>query len=77
MGGKRLYRKYDKKTGELIELECGKCHEIKTVDCFNKDKSKKMVLILNANDAKMKEVVNGMKTILIMTVKGIKTIKIK
>lgn len=41
MGGKRLYRKYDKKTGELIELECGKCHEIKTVDCFNKDKSKK------------------------------------
>lgn len=41
MGGKRLYRKYDEKTGELIKLECGICHEIKTVDCFNKDKSKK------------------------------------
>lgn len=41
MGGKRLYREYDEKTGELIKLECGKCYEIKTVDCFNKDKSKK------------------------------------
>ena len=41
MGGKRLYRKYDEETGELKELECGICHEIKTNDCFNKDKSKK------------------------------------
>ena len=41
MGGKRLYRKYDEETGELKELECGICHEIKTNDCFCKDKSKK------------------------------------
>lgn len=41
MGGRKLHREYDDKTGELIKLECGKCHEIKTVDCFCKDKSKK------------------------------------
>ena len=42
MSGKpKLYREYDEKTGELIKLECGKCHEIKTADCFCKDKSKK------------------------------------
>ena len=41
MGRKRLYREYDKETGELIKLECGKCREIKDVSCFNKDKSKK------------------------------------
>lgn len=42
MGKKsKLYREYDKATGELIKLECGKCHEIKTADYFSKDKSKK------------------------------------
>ena len=42
MGRKsKLYREYDEKTGELIKLECGKCHEIKTVDCFYECKSKK------------------------------------
>ena len=40
MGRKRLYREYDKE-GDLIKLECSKCHEIKTSDCFYKDKSKK------------------------------------
>ena len=39
--GRKLYREYDKETGELIKLECSKCHEIKTADCFSKGKSKK------------------------------------
>ena len=42
MGRKsKVYREYDKETGELIKLECGKCHEIKTTDCFHKNKNKK------------------------------------
>ena len=41
MGKRGLYREYDKVTGELIKLECDICHEIKTVDCFNKNKHKK------------------------------------
>lgn len=36
-----LYREYDEKTGELIKLECGTCHEIKNTDCFHKNKNKK------------------------------------
>lgn len=36
-----MYREYDEKTGELIKLECSKCHKIKTTDSFCKDKSKK------------------------------------
>ena len=38
---RKLYREYDKETGELIKLECSKCHEIKTADCFSKNKSRK------------------------------------
>lgn len=42
MSGKpKLYREYDKETGELTKLECGKCHEIKTADCFHKHKNEK------------------------------------
>ena len=39
--GRKLYREYDKETGELIKLECSKCHEIKIANCFSKNKSKK------------------------------------
>ena len=38
--GRKLYREYDNE-GNLIKLECSKCHEIKTADCFSKGKSKK------------------------------------
>ena len=38
--GRRLYREYDE-NGNLVKLECCKCGEIKTVDNFNKNKSKK------------------------------------
>ena len=38
---RKLYREYDKETGELIKLECGKCHEIKIANCFSKDKYNK------------------------------------
>ena len=38
--GKRLIRKYDN-DGNLISMECSKCHEIKEVGEFPKDKSKK------------------------------------
>ena len=37
----KLHREYDEETGKLIKLECGICHEIKTADCFHKNKSKK------------------------------------
>ena len=37
----KLHREYDEETGKLIKLECGICHEIKTADCFRKNKSKK------------------------------------
>lgn len=37
MRGKRLYREYDGE-GNLIKLECGKCHEIKSIDNFHKSK---------------------------------------
>lgn len=37
----KLYREYDKETGRLIKLECGKCREIKTVDNFYMDNDKK------------------------------------
>ena len=37
----KLHREYDEETGKLIKLECGICHEIKTTDCFRKNKSKK------------------------------------
>ena len=38
--GRRLYREYDE-NDNLVKLECCKCGEIKTVDNFNKNKSKK------------------------------------
>ena len=38
---RKLYREYDKETGELIKLECSKCREIKTADCFSKNKRNK------------------------------------
>ena len=39
MGRKpKVYREYDKETGELIKLECYRCREIKNVSCFSKDK---------------------------------------
>lgn len=38
--GRRLYREYDE-NGNLVKLECCKCGGIKTVDNFNKNKSKK------------------------------------
>ena len=41
MGRKRLYREYDDVTGALIRLECSHCREIKTIDNFNKCKSRK------------------------------------
>ena len=40
MGGKRLYREYDK-NGTLIKLECTHCHEIKSVDNYTKRKNYK------------------------------------
>lgn len=36
----KLYREYDE-NWNLIKKECSKCHKIKDVSCFNKDKSKK------------------------------------
>ena len=42
MGRKpKVYREYDKETGELIKLECYRCREIKNVSCFSKDKHAK------------------------------------
>ena len=38
MGVKRLYREYDEK-GTLIKLECCKCHKIKSIDNFSKNKT--------------------------------------
>ena len=38
--GRRLYREYDE-NDNLVKLECCKCGGIKTVDNFNKNKSKK------------------------------------
>ena len=40
MGRKRLLRNYDNK-GNLISMECGKCHEIKEVSEFYEDKANK------------------------------------
>ena len=40
MDMKELYREYDEEDN-LIKLECSKCHEIKTVDYFFKNRSKK------------------------------------
>ena len=40
MDMKELYREYDEEDN-LIKLECCKCHEIKTVDYFFKNRSKK------------------------------------
>ena len=39
MGGKRVLRNYDS-DGNLISLECSKCHEVKAVSEFCKNKSK-------------------------------------
>ena len=36
-----LYREYDEVTGELTRKECSKCHEIKDVSCFGKNKKAK------------------------------------
>ena len=42
MGRKpKVYREYDKETGELIKLECYRCREIKNVSYFSKDKHAK------------------------------------
>ena len=40
MGGKRVLRNYDGDSN-LISLECGKCHEVKAVSEFYKNKSQK------------------------------------
>ena len=40
MGRKKLLRNYDDE-GNLISVECGKCHEIKEVSEFSKNKNKK------------------------------------
>ena len=40
MGGKRVLRNYDG-DGNLISLECNKCHKVKAVSEFSKCKSKK------------------------------------
>ena len=40
--GKRLIRKYDS-DGNLISMECSKCHEIKEVSEFFKHKNKKFL----------------------------------
>ena len=40
MDMKELYREYDEEDN-LIKLECSKCHEIKTVDYFFKNRSKR------------------------------------
>lgn len=40
MRGKLLFREYDK-NGNIIKMQCGKCGQIKSIDCFNKDKSQK------------------------------------
>ena len=37
---KKLYREYDE-DGQLIKLECGTCGKIKSIDCFDKCKTKK------------------------------------
>ena len=40
MGRKGVLRNYDNE-GNLISLECCKCHEVKVVSEFSKNKSKK------------------------------------
>ena len=50
----KLHREYDEETGKLIKLECGICHEIKTADCFRKNKSKKMVFKVSVNNVVVK-----------------------
>lgn len=40
MGGKRVYREYNE-DGQLIKMECGKCHKIKDINCFIHNESKK------------------------------------
>ena len=40
MGRKKIIRNYDV-NGNLISMECGKCHEVKEVSEFYKDKNKK------------------------------------
>ena len=40
MGGKRVLRNYDS-NGNLISKECSKCHEVKAVSEFSKNKSRK------------------------------------
>ena len=37
MGRKLLYREYDEE-GNLVKKECSHCHEIRTVDNYNKCK---------------------------------------
>lgn len=39
MSGKsKMYKEYNKETGELIKKECPHCGEIKDVSCFSKNK---------------------------------------
>ena len=40
MRGKLLFRDYDD-NGIITKMQCGKCGQIKSIDCFNKDKSQK------------------------------------
>lgn len=40
MRGKLLFRDYDENSN-IIKMQCGKCGQIKSIDCFNKDKSQK------------------------------------
>lgn len=37
----KVYREYDKETGDIIKKECIKCGEIKDISCFSKNKRNK------------------------------------
>ena len=54
MGRKRLLRNYDSK-GNLISMECGKCHEIKEVSEFPKNKGKKDGVETTCNKCRKKQ----------------------
>ena len=54
MGGRRLLRNYDNK-GNLISMECGKCHEIKEISEFPKNKWKKDGVETTCNKCRKKQ----------------------
>ena len=60
MSKRLLYREYDEK-GNLIKLECCKCGEIKSVNNFNKSKSKKDGYVVTCKECRQNYVRNHYK----------------